>query len=55
MLASGSEDGTVRLWIAQAELLADLVGRMVGPSLTREQWTQFVGDEIKYESFNAER
>ncbi len=49
ILASGGDDGTVRLWIVQAGVLAELLRQRIERNLTREEWTQFIGDEIEYE------
>ena len=43
-LASAGEDGTVRLWIARTEILAELVCAKVGRNLTLAEWARFVGD-----------
>ncbi|MDJ0568592.1 MAG: WD40 repeat domain-containing protein [Pleurocapsa sp. MO_192.B19] len=48
-LASGSFDNTVRLWIASTDVLADIVCQKVLRNLTRQEWQQFMGDDIPYE------
>ena len=48
-LASGSYDNTIRLWIARTEDLADMVCQKVLRNLTRQEWQQFMGDDIPYE------
>ncbi len=48
-LASGSFDCSIRLWIASTDVLADMVCQKVLRNLTRQEWQQFMGDDIDYE------
>ncbi|MDJ0899955.1 MAG: hypothetical protein QNJ55_14210 [Xenococcus sp. MO_188.B8] len=48
-LVSGSYDNTIRLWIAKTKDLADMVCQKVLRNLTRQEWQQFMGDDITYE------
>jgi len=47
-LASGSKDATVRIW-PRVEILAGVVCERVWRNLTKDEWLQFVGEEIPYE------
>lgn len=49
-LASGSYDNTVRLWLASTETLAEMVCKKVSRNLTGEEWKEFMGNDIPYES-----
>jgi hypothetical protein len=49
MLALGSADGSVRLWVARTETLADEVCQQVRRNLTLDEWRRFVGEAIPYE------
>ena len=48
-LASGSFDNTIRLCIARTKDLADMVCTKVLRNLTRQEWQQFMRDDIDYE------
>ena len=48
-LASGSRDGTIRVWIARTETLREMVCEKVWRNLTRDEWQRFVGVDITYE------
>jgi WD40 repeat protein/energy-coupling factor transporter ATP-binding protein EcfA2 len=50
LLASGGDDGTVRLWIAETQVLADLVREQLTRGLTQDEWRQFIGDQLQYET-----
>ncbi len=49
ILASGSQDQTIRLWIARTNHLAAMVCKQVTRNLTLNEWRRFVGEEIPYE------
>ena len=48
-LASGSFDNTVRLWLASTDALAEMVCQKVLRNLTKQEWQQFMGDDIPYQ------
>jgi len=48
-LAAGSGDGSIWIWIARTEILADMVCKKVWRNLTLNEWHQFVGTDIPYE------
>jgi WD40 repeat protein len=50
VLASGGEDGTIRLWVADPTVLFDLVRARVARDLGPEEWEQYVGPEVEYET-----
>jgi hypothetical protein len=49
LLASGGEDGIVRLWIAQREVLANLVKQKLERRLTAKEWSRFIGEGFEDE------
>jgi WD40 repeat protein len=49
-LASGSRSGRIHLRMARTSDLAELVCQKVARNLTRDEWDQFVGAGIVYES-----
>jgi WD40 repeat protein len=48
LLASGSYDNTVRLWITSTEKLAKMVEEQVPRVLTEKEWERFIGSEMPY-------
>jgi WD40 repeat protein len=49
ILASGSYDNTIRLWIARTEDLAEMVCQKVFRNLTPDEWKNFMGENIDYD------
>jgi WD40 repeat protein len=47
-LASGSQDGTIRIWVTRTDTLAEMVCEKVWRNLTLDEWRQFVGADIMY-------
>jgi WD40 repeat protein len=47
--ASGSHDGSVRIWGADTQVLADSVCKRVWRNLSLDEWKNFVGNEISYQ------
>ena len=48
-LASGSIEGTIRVWIARTETLREMVCEKVWRNLTLTEWHRFVAVNIPYE------
>jgi Magnesium chelatase, subunit ChlI/WD domain, G-beta repeat len=48
-LASGSTNGTIRIWIVRTDILAEMVCQKVWRNLTLDEWRPFVGADIPYE------
>ena len=48
MLASGSLDQTIFIWIAHTETLAEKICQQVWRNLTLDEWRQFVGEDLPY-------
>jgi hypothetical protein len=42
-IATGSEDGTVRLWVLEVDDLIRLACRTAGRNLTKDEWQTFLG------------
>ncbi len=49
IMASGSYDNTIRLWIARTEDLAEMVCQKVFRNLTPDEWKNFMGENIDYD------
>jgi WD40 repeat protein len=47
--AAGWEDN-VRIWIAQTEILSELVCATVWRNLRQDEWNQFIGETVPYEA-----
>lgn len=51
-IASGSADGTMRIWITQSdELVQDICDRLPGARLSREEWDTFIGDDFDINTY----
>ena len=50
LLATIGQDGRIRLWIAQAGILAETVCATVWRNLTVEEWQHFIGTDAPYTS-----
>ena len=50
LLATIGQDGRIRLWIAQASILAETVCDTVWRNLTMEEWQDFIGTDAPYTS-----
>ncbi len=48
-LASGSADKTARIFIINPEILVNNLLSNTSRNLTREEWNQYIGNDIKYE------
>jgi WD40 repeat protein len=48
LLASGSEDKTVRLWDLEVESLMAGACRTANRNLSRAEWSKFVGPQFNY-------
>jgi WD40 repeat protein len=48
LLASGSEDKTVRLWDLEVESLIAGACRTANRNLSRAEWNKFVGPQFNY-------
>lgn len=49
VLAAGGRNGTVLLWIASTERLADMVCQTVRRNLSKAEWDRFVSPSLPYE------
>ena len=49
-IIAGGEDYLVKLWLYRPEDLIDLACSRVTRNLTREEWTQYVGDVLPYQA-----
>jgi WD40 repeat protein len=50
MIISGSQNGTVKVWLWRIQdLIVDTCSR-VTRNLTRAEWTQYIGDALPYQA-----
>jgi WD40 repeat protein len=50
ILVTAHADGSVRSWIVRTDVLAGMVCQLVHRNLTQEEWDQFVGAQVPYQS-----